>query len=126
MEMKIAQAALAVRLLTMAAMISVGKSQPEDEEESEESMSEFNVMMAVFTVVVIMLTLLAQAVWKVGVSMYEQRIKEASERSSRSLPAQSDSESGPRAQKGERGSGSEERSSSSDQPPPEIQNAARG
>ena len=64
-EIKVAQAALAVKLLTMAAMISVGKSQ-EDEEETE-STKEFNMMMVAFAILIVLLTLLVQAAWKVGV-----------------------------------------------------------
>ena len=127
-EIKVAQAALAVKLLTMAAMISVGKSQ-EDEEETE-SMKEFNMMMVAFAILIVLLTLLVQAAWKVGVGVYERRTKGLSDTSSRSLPAQSESGEGQRAQRGRRGSGGEDGSSGSGdrlvQLPPEIRDEVRG
>jgi hypothetical protein len=128
-EIKVAQAALAVKLLTMAAMISVGKSQ-EDEEEETESMKEFNMMMVAFAILIVLLTLLVQAAWKVGVGVYERRTKGLSDTSSRSLPAQSESGEGQRAQRGRRGSGGEDGSSGSGdrlvQLPPEIRDEVRG
>ena len=63
---QVAQAAFCRKLLALAAMISVAKSQEVDEEEG--STSEFNVMMGAFAI----LTILAQVAWKVGGSEYEQ------------------------------------------------------
>ena len=69
---QVAQAAFCRKLLALAAMISVAKSQEVDEEEG--STSEFNVMMGAFAILIVVLTIRAQVARKVGVSEYEQRI----------------------------------------------------
>eukprot|EP00435_Cladocopium_sp_Y103_P035414 s438_g9.t1 len=99
----------------MAAILSVGKAQ-EDEEEDEQK--ELKFMMMAFAVLVVLITLLGQLAWKVGVGMWSRRSSsETPEAQVRSLPAQEDRE---RAQKGARSStgvaGGEMGSGSSSEP----------
>ena len=120
---KVSQAATAVKLITLAAMISVGKS--EDDEEEEHGAKELKVMMVLFAIAIVLLTLLGQIVWKVGVGKLRQVIKDQSEGADRSLPAQGD-QTGvqQRAREAVRGTGGEQGSSGSSEPlvrlPPSV------
>ena len=120
---KVSQAATAVKLITLAAMISVGKS--EEDEEEEHGAKELKVMMVLFAIAIVLLTLLGQIVWKVGVGKLRQVIKDQSEGADRSLPAQGD-QTGvqQRAREAVRGTGGEQGSSGSSEPlvrlPPSV------
>ena len=119
---KVSQAATAVKLITLAAMISVGKS---EEDEEEHGAKELKVMMVLFAIAIVLLTLLGQIVWKVGVGKLRQVIKNQSEGADRSLPAQGD-QTGvqQRAREAVRGTGGEQGSSGSSEPlvrlPPSV------
>ena len=120
---KVSQAATAVKLITLAAMISVGKS--EEDEDEEQGEKELKVMMVLFAITIVLLTLLGQIVWKVGVGKLRQVIKDQSEGADRSLPAQGD-QTGvqQRAREAVRGTGGELGSSGSSEPlvrlPPSV------
>ena len=120
---KVSQAATAVKLITLAAMISVGKS--EEDEDEEHGAKELKVMMVLFAITIVLLTLLGQIVWKVGVGKLRQVIKDQSEGADRSLPAQGD-QTGvqQRAREAVRGTGGELGSSGSSEPlvrlPPSV------
>ena len=120
---KVSQAATAVKLITLAAMISVGKS--EEDEDEEQGEKELKVMMVLFAITIVVLTLLGQIVWKVGVGKLRQVIKDQSEGADRSLPAQGD-QTGvqQRAREAVRGTGGELGSSGSSEPlvrlPPSV------
>ena len=120
---KVSQAATAVKLITLAAMISVGKS--EEDEDEEQGEKELKVMMVLFAITIVLLTLLGQIVWKVGVGKLRQVIKDQSEGADRSLPAQGD-QTGvqQRAREAVRGNGGELGSSGSSEPlvrlPPSV------
>ena len=120
---KVSQAATAVKLITLAAMISVGTS--EEDEEEEHGAKELKVMMVLFAIAIVLLTLLGQIVWKVGVGKLCQVINDQSEGADRSLPAQGD-QTGvqQRAREAVRGTGGEQGSSGSSEPlvrlPPSV------
>ena len=112
---KMSQATTAVKLITLAALIAEVKSEDGNEEEKEPK--EFQVMMVAYTILIVLITLFGQWVWKVGVEMYQQRIKETSDGADRSLPTPEDpAEVQERAQQAVRGLGSEMGSSGSDEP----------
>ena len=58
-------ATMALRLITMAASLQMSKAQ---EDEEEESSAEFNQLVMIYTLLVVIFTLGLQALWKVGVS----------------------------------------------------------
>ena len=58
-------ATLALRLITLAATLQMSKAMDDEEEESS---AEFNQLMMIYTILVVMATLGPQALWKVGVS----------------------------------------------------------
>ena len=58
-------ATLALRLITLAATLQMSKAMDDEEEESS---AEFNQLMMIYTILVVMATLGLQALWKVGVS----------------------------------------------------------
>ena len=63
-EEEIKKAASIVRLLTLAAVLSVAKSEDEDEDWSEDDHSqEFTAMMVIFALVIVVVTLLCQKFW---------------------------------------------------------------
>ena len=63
-EEEIKKAASIVRLLTLAAVLSVAKSEDEDEDWSEDGHSqEFTAMMVIFALVIVAVTLLCQKFW---------------------------------------------------------------
>lgn len=57
-------ATMALRLITMAASLQISKAQ---EDEEEESSAEFNQLVMIYTLLVVIFTLGLQALWKVGV-----------------------------------------------------------
>ena len=83
---KMSQAATALKLITLAAMISAGKSQ--EEEDMEEGQKELQLIMAAFAILVVLITLVAQHVWKVGVGLWNRGNEQIPEKQIRSLPAQ--------------------------------------
>ena len=90
-EKKREKAVNAIRLVIFMAMLTGAKGQEEDEDE-EEGQREFQIMMAAFTIMVVVVTLLFQRAWKVGVGMCYQEPKEVSEKPGRSLPMREDRE----------------------------------
>ena len=83
---KMSQAATALKLITLAAMISAGKSQ--EGEDMEEGQKELQLIMAAFAILVVLITLVAQHVWKVGVGLWNRGNEQIPEKQIRSLPAQ--------------------------------------
>eukprot|EP00435_Cladocopium_sp_Y103_P006805 s5542_g2.t1 len=88
-QVKLEKAALAVRLITLAAILQKAKGQGEDEE--EEDQGEFHTMMWIYTAVIVILTLLIQWVWKVGVRREPTALQKPQSEDARSLPASSGS-----------------------------------
>ena len=68
------KAAVALKLLTLAAVLSVAKGE-EEEESDQDGMMEFNMMMAVFTVMVIGATLAIQCLWKAWTERLRTRVR---------------------------------------------------
>ena len=64
----------AVKLITLAATLSVTKAQ--DDEEMEGNQGELYQLMMIYTILVIFSTLLIQALWKVGVGRVGRNLKE--------------------------------------------------
>ena len=62
-------ATMALRLITMAASLQMSKAQ---EDEEEETSSEFKWLMMIYTLLVVILTLGLQTLWKVGVLQLQQ------------------------------------------------------
>eukprot|EP00435_Cladocopium_sp_Y103_P044137 s637_g12.t1 len=89
-QVKLEKAALAVRLITLAAILQKAKGQGEEEE--EEDQGEFHMMMWIYTAVIVLLTLLIQWVWKGGVRREPAALQESQEENARSLPTSSGSQ----------------------------------
>eukprot|EP00435_Cladocopium_sp_Y103_P075352 s90_g56.t1 len=89
-QAKFEKAALAVRLITLAAILQKAKGQGEEEENGDQG--EFHMMMWVYTAVIVILTLLIQWVWKVGVRREPTALQKPQSEDARSLPASSGSE----------------------------------
>lgn len=74
-------AAMAIKLITLAASLSVSKAQPEDEEEETPS-HEFYLLMMIYTVLVILVTVAIQSLWNGGVGQvceaFKRKIAEVS------------------------------------------------
>ena len=81
-SMQVAQTALAMRLITLAASLQAARGQ-----EEEEGAGELYMMMWIYTLIVVVLTILAQWMWKVGVRQIEAQPQGLSQEPSRSLPA---------------------------------------
>ena len=90
--MQVAQAALAMRFITLAASLQAARGQDEEEEEEEEGGRELYMMMWIYTLIVVGITILAQWMWKVGVKQRELRPQGSSQEQSRSLPVSTASE----------------------------------
>ena len=69
------KAAVALKLLTLAAVLSVAKGEEEEESDQEEDLMEFNMMRAVFTVMVIGATLAIQCLWKAWTERLRTRVR---------------------------------------------------
>ena len=65
---RVSQAARVVQLITLAAAISVSKSEDPEESEEEGKLS-FELVVFVYTLMVVVLTLLAKRLWKLGVRL---------------------------------------------------------
>ncbi|CAL1129619.1 unnamed protein product [Cladocopium goreaui] len=85
----IQKAAAALKLLTLAAAISAAKGEHEEteKEDQENSTLELKVMMVVFALIIVLLTIVSQHLWKVGVRRLEMSWSNQAGSSSRSLPA---------------------------------------
>ena len=85
----IQKAAAALKLLTLAAAISAAKGEYEEteKEDQENSTLELKVMMVVFALIIVLLTIVSQHLWKVGVRRLEMSWSNQAGSSSRSLPA---------------------------------------
>ena len=83
------KAASAVRLLTLAAVLSIAKG--EEEEEEAEEFQEFNMMMVGFSIAIVLLTLLIQFLWKVGVEKLTC-LRSQTDSAARSLPMDAEKE----------------------------------
>ena len=79
-------AASVVRLLTLAAALSVAKGN-EDEDEGENSTTEFEMMMIFFAVAIVLATVFCQLLWKVGVEKLSRGLRSQPDSLCRSLPA---------------------------------------
>eukprot|EP00435_Cladocopium_sp_Y103_P067407 s127_g30.t1 len=110
------EVAVALRLIALAATLTLVKGQ-EDEDENSEEITEFKTMMLVYTALVILVTLLLQAVWKVGVGKLRIRSSRDSVQRPRSLPAQEEEEPRP---------ANESAGSSNDREPPQIATGSGG
>ena len=66
-------ATMAINLITLAASLSVAKAQGEEE---EETYGEFYQLMMIYTVLVVLITLMVQAMWKVGVNQCGRNLEE--------------------------------------------------
>eukprot|EP00435_Cladocopium_sp_Y103_P029637 s865_g7.t1 len=87
-SVQIAKAALAMKLITMAATLQAAKGQEDEEGEG----GEFHAMMWIYTGIDIALTILVQWMWKVGVGSRASKPQAPSSEESRSLPASAGSE----------------------------------
>ena len=78
-----------MKLLTLAAAISAAKGEHEETEEGDQENStlELKVMMVVFALIIVLLTIVSQHLWKVGVRRMEMSWSSQAGSSSRSLPA---------------------------------------
>ncbi|CAL1154020.1 unnamed protein product [Cladocopium goreaui] len=85
----IQKAAAALKLLTLGAAISAAKGEHEEteKEDQENSTLELKVMMVVFALIIVLLTIVSQHLWKVGVRRLEMSWSNQAGSSSRSLPA---------------------------------------
>ena len=89
--------AVAVRLIVLAAQMSLSKGSEDERkeqrtknEEEEEGEVDFQVMVVFYTVVVVVFTLLIQWMWKVGVRWMVEESRKSSLPNTRSLPAEPD------------------------------------
>ena len=80
---------MAIKLITLAASLSVSKAQPEDEEEETPS-HEFYLLMMIYTVLVILVTVAIQSLWNGGVGQVCEAFKRKIFNQGRSLPAEED------------------------------------
>ena len=97
---EVQKAASVVRLLTMAAVLSVARG--EKEEEGEEMFSEFKMMMVIFPMIIVLLTLLVQCLRKEGVERWA-RPRSHSRSAARSLPIDAEKVDRKRKEKDEKG-----------------------
>ena len=84
---QVQKTASVVRLITLAAAISLAKGQEGEDEEEERNM-EFHTMMVIFAIVIVLITLVCQYLWKVGVGNVELRLRSQPASTFRSLPAE--------------------------------------
>ena len=89
--------ATAVKLLIMAAQMSLTKAseieeEGKEEEDSQEGEETLHMMVFFYTVVVVLFTILVQRMWKVGVRWMAGGSRKPSYQKTRSLPAESDQE----------------------------------
>ena len=77
-------ATMAVKLITMAALLSVSKAQ--GDEEDDEPAGDFHNFMVIYTVLIILTTLMVQILWKVGVGALGENWKRRFFTRGRSLP----------------------------------------
>ena len=77
-------ATMAVKLITMAALLSVSKAQ--GDEEDDEPAGDFHNFMVIYTVLIILITLMVQILWKVGVGALGENWKRRFFTRGRSLP----------------------------------------
>ena len=88
--------AVAVRLIVLAAQMSLSKGSEDERKEQrtkneeEEGEVDFQVMVVFYTVVVVVFTLLIQWMWKVGVRWMAEESRKSSLPNARSLPAEPD------------------------------------
>ena len=67
----------AIRLVIVMATLTGAKGQ--EGEEEEENRREFHMMMVIFALMIVLITLLVQKAWKVGVELCSKKLKEVSE-----------------------------------------------
>ena len=77
-------ATMAIKLITMAAMLSVSKAQ--EDGESDEPADDFHNFMVIYTVLIVLVTLMVQVLWKVGVGSMGENWKRRFFTRGRSLP----------------------------------------
>ena len=128
--MKVAEAAQIIKLITLAAAISSAKAVENEKVKGDEEKISFETMVACYTFFVVLATLFAQQIWKVGVRLVRAAAQRRQVPSPGSLPGEA--KRGEKTSKGSVVSSHGERSvvaapltaspstSSSSSPPPQV------